>query len=492
MPPFRQSSALLDVLRGLTVLSLLTLPACTSTNAAEREGDQASNALANVVVDGAVSFQVIPQYDLLHSDALPGQLDVLIRLQGSEDAKTARPNLDLAIVLDRSGSMSGDKIRAVKQAALDLLKELEEGDHVTLITYSSDVSVHEDHLRTDASGVTALRNHLLPIDSGGGTALGPAVMQTLDLLEARRSKDELHHVILFSDGQANNGEDRPEVLGQRAADGFRHGVSVSTLGVGLDYNEDLMTRLADEGGGRYQFIKDASAIPQVLGDELAGLVSTVASEVEVDITPAEGIEIVDVFGYPVTREDGQVRVRVGSLAAGQTRDIVVRLQLPAHPNAGKLALGGFETRFKPVADGDQPTSTRSLPIQAAVGVTKDGKTARDSERTEVTVRVAEVEAASRLDEATLAVDRGDFDAAKNILREMSEDLASEKAAASSPEVIEALDEQLDDVNDASSGIGKAQASESERKEFSKGYKQRAYKKKKGSSSGGIKRKKGAK
>lgn len=468
------------VLRGLTVSALLILPACTPTNASNTEGGKvAVEGLAMVAADGPVSVQVIPQYDSVYRDAMPGQLDVLVRLSGDEDAQTRRPDLDLAIVVDRSGSMGGDKIRAVKQASLDLLKEMQADDHVTLVTYSSDVVVHEEHMATGPEGIRKLRSHLLPMEAMGGTALGPAVIQTLELLEAHRSKDELRHVVLFSDGQANEGEDRPDVLGQRAASAFGKGVSVSTLGVGLDYNEDLMTRLADEGGGRYQFIKDANSISQVLGDELAGLVSTVASEVTLQIKPVAGVEVVEVFGYPMTREDGVTKVRVGSLAAGQTREIVVRLQLPK-TDVGNLALGMFETSFKPVeGEGGQNTGLRSIPIEASVMMTDDEKGSLASEHTDVTVRVAEVEAAALMDEATMAVDRGDFDGAESILLEMKRGLEQDKASASSPAVKQAIEDQIADVEEASGSIGEAKQSESMRKVWTKGNKARSYSKKKG-------------
>ena len=131
MLSLRRSPPLPDALRGLCVLpvvTLLTLSACTPTNAANRDGDPSSNGLATVAVDGAVTFQIIPQFDRLHSDALPGQLDVLVRLEGSEDALTARPDLDLAIVLDRSAAAAGiakaygipvDELVAINPACVD-------------------------------------------------------------------------------------------------------------------------------------------------------------------------------------------------------------------------------------------------------------------------------------------------------------------------------------------------------------------------------------
>ncbi|MCA9661173.1 MAG: VWA domain-containing protein [Myxococcales bacterium] len=422
---------------------------------------------------GPVHVEVIPNFSLVDSRALPGKLDLLVRLRGDEKGQAPRPPLDVAVILDRSGSMSGDKILAVKQAALDLLKQLEPGDRISLLSYSDDVSVHSARVLADAAGITGVRQALLPIEATGGTALGPAMIQGLGLLEeAKRPEEALAHVLLLSDGQANVGESRPEILGARAAEGFGKGVSVSTLGVGLDYNEDLMTKLADQGGGRYHFIQDSQAIPRVLADEMAGLVATVASGMNLELRPADGVKVDAVFGYPTTDEGALKRAKVGSLGAGQSRDIIVRLQLP-QATGETMALGVLAVDF---ADVTAKGERRRAEIALSVDLSADEAKLRDSENTEVTVRVAEVESAAQLEAATRAVATGEYDKAKLLIQQDIDRLEILQQTAKSDDIAA----QIADLKEAEANVAKAEVSQEESKLFQKSYKKQAYSKAKGS------------
>ena len=210
------------------------------------------------VAQGPVSLEALTRFQTVHVGPNGAELDVLVRLKGQGEVPAERAPMDLVIVVDRSGSMRGDKIVAVKAAALKLLDRLQRDDRVTLISYSDDVTVDAFGGPVGPSG-RALRDALMRVRAGGSTALGPALFKAIERLErADNGEARMAHVMLLSDGLANRGEQRPKIIGARAAGGFRVGVSVSTLGVGSDYNEDLMTRVADEGGGRYHFIKKSA------------------------------------------------------------------------------------------------------------------------------------------------------------------------------------------------------------------------------------------
>ncbi len=419
---------------------------------------------------GTVTVEVVPQYETVFAG--DRSLHVLLRLTGTGDAPAERPPLDLALVLDRSGSMSGDKLRSVKAAALKLLDRLGDHDRVSLMSYSSGVQTHTTRLPVDAAGREILRKHILGIRSNGMTALGPAMIKALSTLRhAERDGLRLAHVILLSDGIANVGESNPEALGRHAASSFMHGITVSTLGVGLDYNEDLMTKLADQGGGRYHFIKDGPATAQVLKDEFNGLVATVARSLELDLAAMPGVHVEQVFGYPMSRDGSTAHVRVGTLGAGQTREILVRLTLP--PNAPKhLDLGKLTVRFSDVpADG----VNRRIDVPLAVSTTTDAHLARATERTEVTVRVAEIESAAQLETAARAADRGDFAAATSSLQVAIGNL--QEKAKKMPRN-KKLARQLTVLKDAEGEIAQARSSSSARKAYTKKYKAKAYKSRK--------------
>ncbi len=476
--------------RPLTlVATALALTACQPT---EAPAEQAEGAIAKAVASdpapatapdtpirpaepakiaapptpvGSVGVTVLPQFDRITADGLR-ELNLLVRMEGLGEVTGPRPPVDLALVIDRSGSMSGDKIRDVKTASLKLLDTLEPHDTVTLISYSSDVRRHTTRLAV-GEGREVLRNHLLGIESGGGTALGPALMQALDDLETGLKDDgRLTHALLLSDGLANEGEQRPDVLGARAAKAFTRGISVSTLGVGLDYNEDLMTKLADQGGGRYHFIKDANAIAGILGDEMKGLVATVARGIEIELNPTPGTGVAKVFGYPTVRDGARTTARIGSIGAGQTREVILRLALPAL-TPPQVALGTLSVGY---TDITADSTSRRADVPLSLEITADAAAMQKSERPEVTVRVAEVEAAERLEVAARAADRGDFAGARGGLQLAIDDLKQKAEKRPSPK----LNAQITELEEARDEVDEARTSASSRKAYTKKYKSKAY------------------
>ncbi|MCY1061874.1 VWA domain-containing protein [Nannocystis sp. SCPEA4] len=480
MPTSRLSSLVPPL---LTMFALFVTSGCTGKGPAEPRREAAASEPAKpqveapmpqdlgwVTTTGSVKLEVLPQYDLL--DRRTGTLDVnlLIRLRGMGEVVGERPPLDLAVVLDRSGSMAGEKLLAVKQATLDLLKELRPHDHLTLIAYDDEVEVLTERIVADVAGLETARKAVLGIMDRGGTALGPALFRGFEIFDPKTRKEgELRHLMLLSDGQANVGEKDPLVLGQRAREGFGLGVSVSTLGVGLDYNEELMTRLADQGGGRYHFIQGTDAIPRVLSDEFAGLVATVASGIEVTMQMAPGVQVKRVYGYAWQERPSGASILVGSLAAQQVREIVVRLQVNFGAGSeGQLALGTVALRAK-----DQTQQGRAVEGTLAMSAptSADEAAIRRSERTEVTVRVAEVESAEQMQVAAVAVDGGDYDKARKVLQDSVLALEAQQKVTPSPK----LSKQIDELKEAESGLDAARQSAEQAKIYGKQKKAKAYK-----------------
>lgn len=484
-------------------LSLVSACACTPTNPsqdplaiveplpaeAERPAAEPSPAARDAISSGLLSATFVPQYDVLALS--PGgsqQLDFMIRLDGDEpEGEVPRPALDLAIVLDRSGSMSGDKIRYAKQAGLDLLSRLSPQDRVTLISYDGAVTTHARQLAADPRGIERLRGELLGVEPGTTTALGPALFLALDDFAAQQQQaDRLTHVLLLSDGLANEGESRSEVIAARAARGYQRGTTVSTLGMGLDYNEDLMTNVADHGGGRYHFIEDAEHIPAVLADEFAGLTSTIAADLTVDFAARTPTQLTAVHGYVSETQDNLTSIRVGYLGAGQTREIMARVEIPPERLQGQIGdtieLGLITVRFRPIEHTDADEDAPLVELQVPATVTLGGSLAdmRASEHTEVTVRMVEVQAAETLRLATQAVDQGDWSAAEEVYERAEVELSDKlENAASEAEKLE-LKQQAEELDRAQAELEQAKQSAAARKEYSKRHKASVYEKGKGS------------
>jgi len=359
-----------------------------------------------------------------------------------------------------------------KLAAHKLIDALSAHDKVTLIQYASDVRRMTFRRAADAAGKAQLKNQINALQSGGSTALGPALFDAFEALSTMaQDGTRLRHVILMSDGLANVGEKNPKVLAQRSADAFRAGISVTTLGVGLDYNEDLMTQVADEGGGRYHFIKDSHQIVGILGDELNSLVGTVARNVVVKFRGHDGIKLVKAFGYPTSHDGATSTVRVGFMGSEQSREIMMRVTLAPgilpSSDAGPLSFGHFAIDYVDVsADGVERRISETLTATLAESPEAMAKT----EKTEVSVRLGELEANEKLKVAAASAGRGDFSGARLSLGSALQQLRVQNEATPSPK----LQQQIIEFQGALDGIDAASTSSSGRKSYSKKYKARAY------------------
>ncbi|KOR31263.1 hypothetical protein TI04_01725 [Achromatium sp. WMS2] len=426
----------------------------------------ANSNQANLIQAGPLTLEVIPQYMPIAKGTTT--LNVMLRLKAAATNEVVqRPPLDLAVVLDRSGSMAGDKLRNAKQAALDLIKLLTDQDFITLIAYDDKINVYTQHLAANAEGKNKLRRVVLNLTDGGSTALGPALIKALGIIgDSAHTTNRLQHIMLLSDGLANVGETSSDVLGKRAKNGFNRGISISTLGLGTDYNEDLMTHIADQGGGRYHFIADTAAISGVLQTELAGLNATVVKGLSLKISLRGGINITKVFGYPIESKNDDSKITVGWMHAGQTREILIRLTLPATLD-GKIEIGQVSIQALDTQHSDANISGKT---SINVEFSTDTPKVAAGERTEVTVRVAELEAAEKMEDAAKAVEAGNFDQARKTLQTSLSQTRIQAVQNKSDK----LQQQVRELEQSLNDIDAAQHSYKSRKMYIKGNKNMNY------------------
>jgi Ca-activated chloride channel family protein len=182
------------------------------------------------------------------------------------------------------------------------------------------------------------------IDASGGTNMSSGLERGLDLVESARGAGRVPHVILISDGLANQGDATPEGLLRRARRAAQGEFMLSSVGVGEDFNEYLMTALADAGTGNYYFVHDPRELTNVFAREFDAARTTVASGLAIEIAPAPGVRIVDAAGYPMEHSGNTVVLRPGSLFAGQERRIWLTLAVPQHA-VGDYPLGDFAVSY---------------------------------------------------------------------------------------------------------------------------------------------------
>lgn len=329
-----------------------------------------------------------------------------------------RPPLSLAIVIDRSGSMNGPPIENAKAAALSVLRQLDNRDAFTVVTYSSgsEVVVPMQHA-SDASKAAA-RAAIETIDDDGGTCISCG-LDTAAAELARSPLTGVSRILLISDGQANQGVvDRQELAGL-AAGKAAHGASISTVGVGLDFDEDTMRLLAEVGRGNYYFVEDTVALSQMFARELGRLSQTIATEVQLTVTPAAGARVEEVYGYPLTRSGDRVTVPVADLRAGETRKVVLRLALDASGERQTVrGIAEVELGWRRVADGSRQVSAAA----AEVDVTDDRAAIAASLDRPALQAVEQALSARALEQAAQAYDRDGLDAARQVLEQRTRTL----------------------------------------------------------------------
>jgi Ca-activated chloride channel homolog len=247
------------------------------------------------------------------------------RVSGSTGSEAAL--VDMVIVLDRSGSMQGAKIRDARQATLDLLSSLSPGDRFALITYSDDVTRHCGLMDLTPANRASLETMIRNIQPGGSTNLGGGLQEGIRALQEGRRKGLPGRVILISDGLANRGITDPKALGAMASTAIEEAFAVSTVGVGSDFNEHLMTSLADRGAGNYHYLENPATFAEVFLKEFLHTREVAASSLEIRIPLPQGASMVHAAGYPVEVRDGCAVFHPGDLRSGQARQLFVTLRL---------------------------------------------------------------------------------------------------------------------------------------------------------------------
>jgi len=253
---------------------------------------------------------------------------VKVGLTGFKLAHAAdRTPVNVAIVLDRSGSMSGQKIAQAKNAAVRAIERLNSNDIVSIITYQSTVDVLVP--ATKLTDVEQIREKIASIEAGGSTALFAGVSKGAAELRKFVDKNRVNRVILLSDGLANVGPQSPSELGALGASLIKEGISVTTMGLGLTYNEDLMTQLAQKSDGNHIFIERSSDLVRIFNYEFNDVLSVVAQEVSIKVQCKDGIRPVRVLNSDAEINGQDVVVKMNQLYSEQEKYVVLEVEIPA-------------------------------------------------------------------------------------------------------------------------------------------------------------------
>jgi len=247
-----------------------------------------------------------------------------------------RPAVNLAIVLDRSGSMSGEKLERAKDAAIEVLRRLESRDVFALVTYDHAVETVVAARRVgDMEGV---ESRIRQVEAGGNTALFGGVSQGASEVRKHLTDRYVHRIILLSDGLANVGPSSPDELGRLGAALIKEGISVTTVGVGNDYNEDLMTQLSQKSDGNAYFVQSSGDLPRIFAAELGDVLSVAAKKVRLLIDCEEGVVPLAVIGREGRVTADGIELALNQLYGGQQKYVLIKVEVPATPPGQRRAI----------------------------------------------------------------------------------------------------------------------------------------------------------
>jgi Ca-activated chloride channel family protein len=359
----------------------------------------------------SVQAQVILSHSVL-PEGKPGKLWAIIKLSSGPKQQGAaeRLPLNVGVVLDRSGSMSGRPLDYVRQAAKFLVEQVGANDVLSLTVFDSQVDVVFPAQRVTNKDM--LKKAVDSISAGGSTNLSGGLLRGYEEALKECRSEQVNRVLLLTDGMANAGIIDPDMLAGKAGAMLRRGVSLSTVGVGLHFNEDLLIQLAEAGRGSYYYVREADEIPSVFASELQGLLSVVAQNIGLEVHGLSGCHATAVLGYEPAFDDTGMLLTLPDMFHDEQKLLAVEID---HPG---LAAGEHEIlkiRLS-YADAAHDLDAVSVEVTAKMfaGSAGDQPEGPDFE----VLKIVELtKTAIVKDQSVEAIDRGDFEVGRQALEE---------------------------------------------------------------------------
>jgi Ca-activated chloride channel family protein len=389
-----------------------------------------------------VTLRVTPDRDYIYRSG-PREVIVQVEIEARKNDEARRAPMNLCVVLDRSGSMEGAKLEKARQAAAMAVDKLGDDDIFSLVTYDDQTDLlippervgNRDHREE-------LKARIHRIQPGGSTALHAGVV--LGAKQVRRffEKERVNRVILLSDGLANVGPSTTSDLSRLGRELRGDGIAVSTIGLGDDYNEDLMTALAEASNANYYYVKDAEKLPGIFAQELGSARSLLARTVIIRIEAPDGVHLKEIIGQPdIECHDRTAEIKIPELFGSEKRRFLVRC-LADGKTADALEAASVELNYATVKGDSAPAQKQA----AKITFTDDQKKSDSSVRAEVAREHSVVENRIAKETAVKLADEGKAKDAAAVLRKQ----AAKNAAAPAPMQVPGVAEENRKLEEAAS------------------------------------------
>ena len=388
----------------------------------EREGwDKGSRITAGdtLLVDARLGHASLPK-------AGRGETYLFAQVTAGDDkaAPSAVTPMNLAVVIDRSGSMKGERIANAMNAAVTALERMRDGDNISVVSFDTRAEVVVPPTRVSAGNRSSIESAIRSIRLGGDTCISCGLeLGMQELARTTLGGDRIDRMILLSDGATNAGVRDMSGLRSMANRMFGRGVTISTIGVDVDFDEKIMAAIANEANGRHYFVANASGLPAVFGQEFDDLLASVAKETELAIELAPGVEVAEVFDRSFRREGNKLIVPFGTFSAKQEKTVLVKLRVPTDRD-GDQPVADLKLAFRDLVKKADGTCNGRLTL----AVRDDGSEQKDLDPF-VAARLERSRTAQTLTEANKLFEAGRVGEARAKLAARKSDLKKSESSA---------------------------------------------------------------
>src|ERR1044072_5799319 len=340
-------------------------------------------------------------------------VDVLIRITppalnpdpSSRPNWKGRPDLNLSIVIDRSGSMGGEKMMRAREAAMFCVDQMLPSDRLSVVTFDDRIDVLFPS--EPVTNKQSMKDLIARVTARGSTALHEAWVRGGLTVSEHMIDQGINRVVLITDGLANIGITNTDEIVTQTLGLFQRGVSASTIGIGADFNEDLLMPMAQAGGGNAWHVVEPDDMQHIFQIELEGLIAQFAHTVSLSLIPADGVRVVDVLNDFEFTDTG--RYRLPNLQAGSPLNIVVQLKVGSQEIGTQLRLLDLRLGFTPQDAKNAEVLKQAHTVEFAM------ETERSPVNDDVIKTVQFLMNARARNEAMKRMDRGDYDGAQVVL-----------------------------------------------------------------------------
>lgn len=306
-----------------------------------------------------------------------------------------------------------------RAASLSMLDALRDGDRLAVITFDASARVLVSSVELDAGARERARGSLRAMEARGTTDLAGGLRLGLLEVASHFRADGINRVVLLSDGVPNNRAPL-EAMARSAAE---NQITITALGLGTDFDETVMAQLAQTSGGRFHYVQDSSQVAAMFRDEVLRMQRVVGRNAMAVLTAGPDVEVQSVVGLPSTTVGNEIRVPLGDITEGSTRDIVVRLSVPGRRNDASVEILDAVLRFTDAMDNAGGCERRAFLGARSTSDDARRETGRDPEVERV---AAEAQLAARTIEAIRDAREGNVERAQ---QRLDDALAGEQLAA---------------------------------------------------------------